>query len=142
MFACMDILLDFDGTVVTHEFPEIGQDIGAVPVLKRLIDKGHNLILFTMRCNGMKDPSHESDEHGRDCLREALDWFEKNGIKIKAVNNNPGQEMWTGSRKPHGNLIIDDTCLGAPIRYNPEVSERVFIDWDTVALWLEAEGII
>jgi len=30
----MDIVIDFDGTVVTHEFPKVGRDIGAVPVLK------------------------------------------------------------------------------------------------------------
>lgn len=45
----MDIILDFDGTVVTNEFPWIGEDIGAVPVLKELVECGHNLILFTMR---------------------------------------------------------------------------------------------
>lgn len=41
--------IDFDGTVVTHDFPKIGKDIGAVPILKRLVDNGHKLILFTMR---------------------------------------------------------------------------------------------
>lgn len=41
--------IDFDGTVVTHDFPKIGKDIGAVPVLRKLVDNGHKLILFTMR---------------------------------------------------------------------------------------------
>ena len=45
----MDICIDFDGTCVKHEFPEIGEDIGAAPVLKELIANGHRLILFTMR---------------------------------------------------------------------------------------------
>jgi hypothetical protein len=45
----MDILIDFDGTCVAHEFPKVGKDIGAVPVLKALVENGHNLILFTMR---------------------------------------------------------------------------------------------
>lgn len=26
----MDIVLDFDGTCVTHSFPQVGKDIGAV----------------------------------------------------------------------------------------------------------------
>ena len=30
----MDIIIDFDGTCVTHEFPNIGKDIGAEKVLK------------------------------------------------------------------------------------------------------------
>ena len=46
----MEINLDFDGTVVLHTFPDIDPtDIGAEKVLKDLVDKGHRLILFTMR---------------------------------------------------------------------------------------------
>lgn len=45
----MYIAIDFDGTCVTPEYPEIGKDIGAVPVLKRLVENGHKLILHTMR---------------------------------------------------------------------------------------------
>jgi hypothetical protein len=32
------IAVDFDGTCVTHEYPRVGQDIGAVPVLKKLVE--------------------------------------------------------------------------------------------------------
>ena len=45
----LDICIDFDGTCVSHEFPEVGYDIGAAPVLKELVSNGHRLILFTMR---------------------------------------------------------------------------------------------
>ena len=45
----MIIGIDFDGTCVTHEYPLIGRHIGAVEVLKKLVDKNHLLILFTMR---------------------------------------------------------------------------------------------
>jgi hypothetical protein len=45
----IEICIDFDGTCVTHEFPKVGKDIGAAPVLKELTEKGHRLILFTMR---------------------------------------------------------------------------------------------
>lgn len=34
----MVIAVDFDGTCVTHEFPKVGKDIGAVPVLKELVE--------------------------------------------------------------------------------------------------------
>lgn len=44
----MIIALDFDGTAVTHEYPEIGKDIGAVPVLKELLEKGTRS--FYTRC--------------------------------------------------------------------------------------------
>ena len=45
----MVIGIDFDGTCVRHEYPEIGKDIGAIPVLKRIIEYGHDIILYTMR---------------------------------------------------------------------------------------------
>lgn len=45
----MIIAVDFDGTCVTHDFPRVGKDIGAVPVLKELVECGHKLILHTMR---------------------------------------------------------------------------------------------
>lgn len=37
----MIIAVDFDGTCVTHEFPRVGEEIGAAEVLKELTDKGH-----------------------------------------------------------------------------------------------------
>ena len=54
----MEIAIDFDGTCTTHEFPKIGKDIGAVRVLKRLINNGHNLILFTMRSDRRRNKKH------------------------------------------------------------------------------------
>lgn len=33
----MVINIDFDGTVVTHDYPKIGKNIGSIPVLKRLV---------------------------------------------------------------------------------------------------------
>lgn len=36
----MFIAIDFDGTCVSNDFPKIGKDIGAVPVLKELVEKG------------------------------------------------------------------------------------------------------
>ena len=32
----MTFNIDFDGSVVTHAFPHVGKDIGAVPVLKKV----------------------------------------------------------------------------------------------------------
>jgi len=109
----MDILIDFDGTVVTHVWPEIGEDIGAVPVLKELVAKGHNLILFTMR-------SGES-------LDEAVNWFKKNEIPLYGIQTNPTQHTWTTSPKAYGQLIIDDICLGIPLV--KKMSTRPYVDW-------------
>ena len=57
----MIIAIDFDGTVVTHEFPRISKDIGSISVLKELIKAGHKLILWTMRSD-IDNPT--SDDYG------------------------------------------------------------------------------
>lgn len=52
----MTIILDFDGTCVTNEFPQVGKNIGAEFVLRRLQESGHKLVLFTARAD---DPNNE-----------------------------------------------------------------------------------
>lgn len=94
------IALDFDGTVVTHAYPEVGEDIGAVPVLKELVAQGDKLILWTMRSDAL--------------LEEAVAWFRKHDIPLWAVNENPTQQRWTASPKLHADLLIDDSALGCP----------------------------
>ena len=78
----MDIILDFDGTVVTNDFPRIGENTGAVQVLKELVECGHNLILFTMR-------SEMHEAHSKNpgtinapgnYLTDAVNWFQQYGI--------------------------------------------------------------
>lgn len=98
----MKIAIDFDGTCVEHAYPEIGADIGAVPVLKRLVAAGHQLILFTMR-SGEK-------------LNEASRWFEENGIPLYGIQSDPEQATWTSSPKCFANLYIDDAALGIPLK--------------------------
>lgn len=48
----MNILIDFDGTVVTHNYPMIGKDIGAVTILKELVRSGHKFMpeIFNYWC--------------------------------------------------------------------------------------------
>jgi hypothetical protein len=109
------ICIDFDGTCVTHEYPNIGRSIGAESVIKRLIEEGHKIILFTMRS-------------GRE-LEEAVSWFEKNIGKLYAVNKNPTQKRWTSSPKVYGNLYIDDAALGCPLTHNKSICEKPYVDW-------------
>lgn len=123
----MDICIDFDGTCVRHEYPEIGEDIGAIPVLKELVDKGHNLILFTMR----------SGEH----LDQAVNWFKVNNIPLSGINKNPTQSFWTDSPKAYGQLYIDDAALGCPLIQTSALT-RPFVNWDVVCQYLIQKRII
>lgn len=126
------IVLDFDGTVVKHAYPAIGHDIGAVPVLKRLIENGCNLVLSTMR-------SHDSA--GVDTLQPALDWFKEKGIPLYGVNENPSQKEWTSSPKPSGELYIDDSALGAPLKTDGD-GTGAYLDWNKAAAYLYYMGLL
>ena len=137
------INIDFDGTCVTHDFPRVGKEIGAVPVLKRLVENGHQLILFTMRSDRTEkketnDPTIQ-DVTG-EFLTDAVNWFKKNNIPLYGIQTNPTQHNWTTSPKSYAELMIDDSALGCPLRYDLQVSERPFVDWETVELYLENMG--
>lgn len=125
----MDICIDFDGTCVTHEFPEIGKDIGAVSVLKELVGAGHKLILFTMRSDRKKKKKvgEETVIVEENFLTNALAWFEENEIPLYGVQKNPKQRFWTSSPKAYGHLYIDDANLGCPLIVPEE--GRPFVDW-------------
>ena len=124
----MYIAIDFDGTCVTHDYPRIGKEIGATEVLKRLVEAGHKLILNTMR----------SDKE----LQDAVNWFKKNGIELYGVNENPTQKRWTNSPKVYAHMYIDDAALGCPLINAPELSNRPFVDWDSIDRQLIQRGII
>ena len=124
----MYIAIDFDGTCVTHDYPRIGKEIGATKVLKRLVEAGHKLILNTMR----------SDKE----LQDAVNWFKKNGIELYGVNENPTQKRWTNSPKVYAHMYIDDAAFGCPLINAPELSDRQFVDWDSVGRKLIQMGII
>ncbi len=48
--------VDFDGTVVEHKYPQIGKEmLFAFATLKALQQKGHKLILWTIRTGDLLD---------------------------------------------------------------------------------------
>jgi len=136
----MDIVVDFDGTCVKHEYPKVGDDIGAAPVLKRLVEAGHRLIIFTMRSEyGVEEGMFESG------LNAVVEWYKDNGIPLYGVQTNPTQKQWTESPKAYGQMYIDDAALGCPLIYpdeNSPVGERAYVDWNKVEEMLEARGIL
>lgn len=113
----MYIAIDFDGTMVKHEYPRIGEDIGAVPVILALQKRGFKIILFTMRSGPQ--------------LTEAIKWCQDNKILLHGVNTNHNQHTWTTSLKPYAHVYIDDASLGAPLIHPRQ--GRSYIDWVAVA---------
>jgi hypothetical protein len=128
----MDILVDFDGTCTTHDFPNVGLEIGAPEVLRDLVLAGNRLILFTMR----------SDTSKGNYLKDAVNWFEENDIPLYGIQENPTQKAWTSSPKAYGQLIIDDICLGIPLKVDPNLSDRPFVDWTKCRVLMEELGIL
>ena len=145
----MIIGVDFDGTCVKHEFPSVGEEIGASSVLKELTDKGHQIILFTMRSHrregiakkgtiGYDNPEGIILE--TDVLDDAIGWFEKHDIPLYGVNENPIQKSWTDSPKPYCNLFIDDAALGCPLI--ADSTGRDYVDWDSIRAYLIANKVL
>ena len=126
----MIIAIDFDGTCVTHEYPRVGRDIGAIPILKQLVNAGHHLILYTMR----------SDFKGKQ-LTDAVNWFRDNNIPLYDINRNTTQFHWTTSPKVLADLYIDDAALGCPLCYST-TGERPYVDWIEVEKILKSKALL
>jgi hypothetical protein len=74
--------------------------VGAVPVLKELVEKGHKIILYTMRSHPDKNNQGKTlsgEIVSNDTLQDAINWFKENGIPLWGINENPKQKEWTSS---------------------------------------------
>ena len=99
----MTIAVDFDGTIVEHRYPQIGEEIPfAIETLKMLIKDRHRLILWGVREGEL--------------LEEAVEWCRQRGVEFYAVNRDyPEEEKEKNnhfSRKLKADLFIDDRNVG------------------------------
>jgi len=111
------IAVDFDGTIVEHRYPAIGKEmLFAFATLKALQQKGHKLILWTIRTGEL--------------LEEAVQFCRKNGVEFYAVNKNYPEEELDGStsRKLNVDIFIDDRNVGG------------FAGWSEVWQMLHPDG--
>ncbi len=109
------IAVDFDGTIVDHEYPKIGKEkLFAFQTLRALQDKGHRLVLWTIR-------------EGK-TLDDAVEYCRSNGVEFYAVNETfPGEGFQQGqSRKVNADIFIDDRNVGG------------FLGWGEI--WRAIEG--
>lgn len=97
----MFIAVDFDGTIVQHRYPEIGEEIPfAIDTLK-LIQKElrHHIILWTVREGKLLD--------------DAVRYCRERGLVFYAVNkNHPEDKDVAAPRKLMADLFIDDRNFG------------------------------
>ena len=100
-FTNIKIAVDFDGTIVEHDYPKIGKEkLFAFQTLKELEKLGVRLILWTFRT-------------GKE-LEDAVNFCRLNGIEFYAVNKNYPEEVFdeTVSRKIDADIYIDDKNIG------------------------------
>jgi hydroxymethylpyrimidine pyrophosphatase-like HAD family hydrolase len=100
-FKGVKIAVDFDGTIVDHEYPAIGKEkLFAFQTLKELERLGAYLILWTIRTGSELD--------------EAVEFCRKNGVEFYAVNKNYPEEVFDDSvsRKVNADIYIDDKNVG------------------------------
>ena len=120
------IAIDFDGTIVEHEYPNIWKPIrGAIQTIKELQARGHKIILWTMRS-------------GRE-LENAVIYLQENGITPWGVNRNPEQD-WSDSPKVYAQIYIDDAALGCPIEQIGKLRPMVY--WPYVRNFLISKGLL
>lgn len=126
----MIICVDFDGTVCEEGFfPEVGPTLPyAVEILRKLVEKKHKLILWTVRGS--------NENH----IVPAIKWFHDNGIKLSAVNNNLPESNFSNSKKIYYDILIDDKSLGTPTTFYSDGS--VGVDWRKVYKLLKERGIL
>ena len=99
----MVIAVDFDGTIVEHRYPNIGEEKPfAIETLKMLIRDHHQLILWSVREGKL--------------LEEAVQWCRERGVEFYAVNRDYPEEdpryNQHFSRKLKADIFIDDRNLG------------------------------
>lgn len=97
----MVIAIDFDGTIVEDEYPEIGEPkLFVFESLQQMIEHRHQLILWTTR-------------EGRR-LQEAVEFCRKNGVEFYAVNKSYPDERFEDmeSRKIICDLFVSNKNFG------------------------------
>ena len=98
----LTIAVDFDGTIVEHDYPRIGKEIPfAIDTLKMLRQEQHRLILWSVREGKL--------------LEEAVAWCKERGLEFYAVNRDYPEEKLQDkgfSRKLKADIFIDDRNLG------------------------------
>jgi hypothetical protein len=97
----MKIAVDFDGTIVEHQYPKIGKiKPFAFAALIELQKLGHQIILWTYRS-------------GKE-LEAAVEFCKENGLEFYAVNKNYPDEIFDHSisRKIYADVYIDDRNIG------------------------------
>ena len=122
----MIIYLDFDGTVVSHRFPNIGEyNVMCKKVIVSLLKEGHTVILNTKRIE-FRDKTY---------INDSLDFVYRliHPYKINFTESKYIPQKWDWRRMfDDGKIYIDDIAEGIPLKKCEEgISDVVdFVELD------------
>jgi hypothetical protein len=133
----MKIYLDFDGTVVEHQYPKIGREnFGGLEVVKALQEKGHDIILNTYRADCNDGTLQQAVEF--------IDFHPKHELKPlhscaeKKIHPNP----WDIDKAIEcGELYLDDIAHNMPIK-DAVTTNHSMVNWDEVKRQLIEKGVL
>jgi hypothetical protein len=130
------VAVDFDLTICVSEHKDgvtyiIRDNEGAKEVVKKLIDSGNEVFIWTAR-----DSKN---------MPEVNKWVKDSGLKFAGINEDP--KATTDSRKLRFDILIDDKSLGCPLKYDRKINKdgefensgEPYVDWERVASYLKQE---
>lgn len=132
----MNIYLDFDGTVVEHEYPKMGREnFGWHEVVYALQKAGHEVILNTYRadCNDgtlQKALGFINLHHRHDLPYEIK-------ATLAKIHPEPWEPMFF---ELHDAIYIDDMATGMPVKKS-NFGNPPMVDWKSVDVILMRQGI-
>lgn len=96
------IAIDFDGTIVEHKFPEIGE---LLPYAKEVINKlFQSSVIIIWTCRNEKETPNE--------FAAMVKFLEDNGIPYHYINENYPENGFLPEPKIYADIYIDDRNLG------------------------------
>lgn len=140
------LYLDFDGTVVEHNFPGIGRcNFGCMEVIKKLQDAGFEVILNTVR----------SEIEDKSSLNRALKYLNEDAWMFVKDLSHPYfalQPIKSTENKIHphpfdintvlesGLLYIDDIATNIPLKPCKMIPGNM-VDWDALDTIFQENGL-
>ena len=136
----MKIYLDFDGTIVEHQYPAIGQiNTGCLAIVDKLGKAGHEIVINTMRV-----------EYDDKLLTDAIEFINhsmtnlKNNTQVYSFTHtnhkyDPTKWDWSLHLKTE-RIFVDDVCEGIPLK-DAISSNKPMVDWDKLDVEFKKYGL-
>jgi predicted mannosyl-3-phosphoglycerate phosphatase (HAD superfamily) len=133
MHEPLTIWLDFDGTIVEHAYPAIGQlNPHASEVIEKLQNAGHRIILNTTRI-----------EFNNRTFEEALAYLKEQGIALEEYTPKKLYPLPFNIESIilHREIFIDDMAANIPLTFCNAL-QGIMVDWVALERLFLEKGLI